>query len=217
MNDKFLLVEDHDHRGVASAIFEKTGIKLEISKNEFLVKIEVISGVEKLLKYENILNYANIYGVNSLGLIVDADDKFQSRWNSIIEFCKKSRFSFSDIPQTIPKNGFIIIGKNGFRFGAWIMPDNVSNGNVEVFCKSLIDKEDNKLWLHAEKSTAIAKAEFGAPYKDAHKDRAELLAYLSWQNKPLSQMGLSITKNKLNCERSPAKEFLAWFQELYQL
>ena len=101
-------------------------------------------------------------GLRCLGVVVDADDKFPSRWARIKRF---SKANFPAVPDNIPSDGLILKNTDGKRFGAWIMPDNKSPGMLETFCHPLIPDAQRTLWSYASevvKEARIRGAGFGA-------------------------------------------------------
>ena len=145
--------------------------------------------------------------------MLDADDKFASRWGSIKSFCSGH---FPNAPKNIPEDGLIVDGPNGMRFGAWIMPNNKSEGMLETFCTTLVPAAAEPLWKHAETSFGQAKT-LGAPCHDVHTERAYIHTWLAWQAPPGERIGIAITKKMLDPNAPSAKPFVKWFKSLYRL
>ena len=78
---------------------------------------------------------SKIPGLKAIGIIVDADDQFDSRWSSVRERCRKIA---ADFPEELPPEGLIHQNEHGLRIGVWIMPDNQSRGMLETFLGSLV-------------------------------------------------------------------------------
>jgi hypothetical protein len=149
-----------------------------------------------------------------LGVVVDADNKFQSRWDSIRNFCKTA--NLKGIPRIMPGKGLVLTSDDGRRFGVWIMPDNASQGMLETLCCRLIPASGRLLWEHAVASAANAK-KIGAAFIDAHQQRAEIHTWLAWQDPPGERIGIALTSKKLDVASEIAKPFVDWFVELYEL
>ncbi len=208
-----LLVEDIDHRSVISALMTKRVNGWKIRDSEYKVHIESLGSCTNVLDYEILKTYAQASDRKALGIIVDADTDASSRWRSIKTLAEK--LDFKNIPDEMPEKGLIVANAEGLRFGAWVMPDNISPGMVESFCRSLLDTTTS-LWSHAIKSCSDAR-EHGAEWKNTHKDRAELFTWLAWQDKPLGQMGGAIHGEQLNPHATATQPFLEWFTKLYEL
>jgi hypothetical protein len=208
-----LLVEDHDHSAVVAGIMQKNMSSWQNEDKSYVVKISVLESVENVLDHETLETYIKDASLKALGLIVDADDKIISRWSRISSFARDN--NFKEIPDKLSPEGLVVSNHDGLRFGAWVMPNNLLEGKVETFCQSLMSDKTNPLWCHALNSTDIARVEHGAPWRDAHKDRAEILTWLSWQDPPLGRMGEAIRSNLLNHNAEPAQAFVKWFKTLY--
>jgi len=96
------------------------------------------------------------------------------------------------------------------------MPDNVSEGAIETFLKSLVPSTEQNAWEHAIKSTLEAKKQ-GCKYKDCHQDKANLYSWLAWQDEPGQNPGISLTRKILDPKSPSAVPFVKWFMALYSL
>ena len=96
------------------------------------------------------------------------------------------------------------------------MPDNSSEGTLEVFLRYMVPAESSSVWDHAIRSTASAK-ELGAPYRDCHCPKANLYTWLAWQDEPAQRPGEALTKKILDPHAPSAVAFVKWFRDLYQL
>ena len=210
---KQLIVEDNDTRGMVSALMGYH-VPWGVNANTWPCEIRPAGSADQVLDPDALYTAYMVSGLQALGIIVDADDKFGSRWAKIKQFCDNGRFSH--VPRQMPKNGLILKGKGGKFFGAWIMPDNQSSGMVETFCKYLVPDKHAALWSHAEEVTRSSKI-IGAPWIDAHREKAEIHSWLAWQNPPGERMGPAITKKMLDPHSSYAKPFVAWFKKLYMI
>jgi hypothetical protein len=118
-------------------------------------------------------------GLRTLGIILDADDEFDARWNRVRDFCL---LYFATVPARCPDDG-LALETDGKRFGAWIMPDNKSCGMIETFCKSLVPNDAATIWKHALSSVVDAKQK-GAPFRDVHVEKANIYTWLAFQDPP---------------------------------
>jgi hypothetical protein len=150
-------------------------------------------------------------GLTVLGIIVDAEDQFDSRWQSVKRFSEKN---FPSVPSSMPTTGLILANEQGKKFGAWIMPNNQAAGMLESFCADLIQKQYNAIWQHS-KNQANSALGHGATYKSSHTEKANLHTFLAWLDPPGQRIGESISSNDLDCRGPAASNFVNWCKNLY--
>ena len=102
---------------------------------------ELLAGIPLRLKSSNLA---------ALGIVVDADQNLQGRWQSISDRLTKAGYG-TYLPKQPDPNGTIISAPPKPRIGIWLMPDNQSSGMVEDFVARLIPDHD----LLAPKAEAI--------------------------------------------------------------
>ena len=73
----------------------------------------------------------------AVGIIVDADDRWQDRWRAVTNQLRKANVASPREP--VPA-GTIIEGTP--RIGVWLMPNNMSSGELEDFVAAMIPKGD---------------------------------------------------------------------------
>ena len=146
-----------------------------------------------------------------LGVVFDADKSPAARYRRVASICAP----YFDFPADLPAKG-LVLEKNKKRFGLWIMPDNSSDGDIEVFLKYLVPDLNGPTWNHAEESVKKATA-LGCPCHDVHIAKANLYSWLAWQEPPGQSPGRAVTQNILNPLCPEAKPFADWFMSLYKL
>lgn len=169
-------------------------------------------GVENLLKPKYIsaqLKTPN--GLTHLGIIMDADEEPDNRWQSLYNACLPN---IPNLPQNLPAEGLIITLESGLKFGVWMMPDNQSRGMLETFLAYLVP--DNNLWQYTQNKVIEAKQQ-GATYRDYHLDKANIHTYLAWQDPPGKQLHDAVKQRILNRSHPQSANFLRWLQELYEI
>ena len=72
------------------------------------------------------------------------------------------------------------------------------------------------LWNFTEQACKNA-TEYGAPFKEHHKDKAKIHTWLAWQNPPGRQLHNAIMERIFSPESPRAKDFIMWFQELFEV
>jgi len=148
-----------------------------------------------------------------IGFVLDADDDFTSRWQSIAD---RLRNIGAAPPPTMPPDGLILtVDAFHTQVGVWIMPDNSSHGALEDFLRSLIDDADPVI-CHAEESTDTANR-LGASFRPVDRLKAALHTWLAWQSNPGRPYGTAIHNEYFKHNRQAAIDFVAWFRELYNL
>ncbi len=216
IKEKILLVEGKADLRVIPELVEKGGKLDWVVSGKPIVWIKENEGIENLLDKSTISSELKASGLEIIGIIVDADENSEGRWQSIRSFFIEY---FPDLPTEIPENGFVVSSRNedGIKFGAWIMPDNRNNGMMETFLEYLVpNRENNELLKFAKEVTQQAKAK-GAPFTDAHTDKAIIHSWLAWQDEPGPQLHNAIQQNILKPGNEKAKPFLKWFVKLYEL
>ena len=168
--------------------------------------------VNEILRYSNVQAVLATRELCNLGLIVDANSSCAGRYESI-----RRQFSeyFPNMPDQIPRHGFVVENEAGIRFGAWIMPDNHSPGAVEDFLIGLVPQRGTVLMertvKHVESLTTIA------PFRRPHVHKARLYSWLALQDPPTLDPLKALYTGALDAEHANATEFVDWFLELYQL
>ena len=116
----------------------------------------------------------------------------------------------------MPTEGLITEKEDEKLFGLWIMPDNVSEGALETFLRSLAPGNSVALWAHATASVSTARA-LGATCRESHIGKANLYTWLAWQDPPGQSGGRALTQNILDPHSPSSAAFVNWFRDLYQL
>ena len=202
-NEKFgkkLLVEGKDDQHVIWALCEKFKIP---------EAFDVIDcdGIDNL--YDEIPLRFKQSGVQTIGIVIDADINLQNRWISVRGLLEKQGF---EVPRELPEEG-LVLSNNVYKVGVWVMPNNKTNGMLEDFVSFLVPQEDKLLPVVDVTLVDIENKNFNK-YIPAHKSKARIHTWLSWQEDPGTPMGLSITKKYLT-EDNNCKQFINWLQILF--
>jgi len=211
-NPNKLFVEGHDDlRSVVGLM--RHHVKWSEKKTDAPVWIEIGSGVTKILQKEYLSTLMKDPSSKVLGVMLDADLDAGSRYDSFRKLCLDF---FPTIPKTLPESGLIVDNSDGKRLGLWIMPDNASQGAMEMFLKFLVPPTEHNGWEHAVKSTLEAKT-IGCKYKECHLDKAHLYSWLAWQDEPGQSPGNALTSKILDPKSPSATTFVNWMIALYSL
>ncbi len=215
-NPKHLVVEDIDLKGVVIGLmkhFIRPWPEKESEIQRWPVKVSVGGGVDSVLDQEYLETKIRESNLKNLGIVVDADNDFDSKWQRIRKFCRDGG---ATVPQHCPVGGLILDNVYEQRFGAWVMPDNKSPGMLENFCHGLVPNSATALSAYAQSCAKEARIR-GAPYKVPHFDKAHIHTLLAWQDVPGQRLGIAITNMVLDPNAVSAKPFIAWFRALYGL
>lgn len=183
------------------------------NRENWVVEIIEKDGLANLLTPGEIETYLKRSGLKALGVIIDADQDFQSRWSSV-----RDRFGIVDpkFPDDLPKKGLIHVDARGLRLGVWIMPDNQSIGMFETFLKPARSASRSPLWDLALNSCEEIAAAEGA-YKSVHKDKAHLHTFLAWIDPPGKSPQEAVRDKVLDANTPLGRSFADWMIKLFEL
>jgi hypothetical protein len=211
-NPNLLLVEGREEQRVIAHFMDQY-VNWGDGPKDWVVRIKPYEGVDDLLQPPYIETELRAPGLQSLGIIIDANDQFPSRWSRVRERCR----SFAqDFPAELPSHGLIYQHRNGLRIGVWIMPDNRSRGMLETFLGLVVTQTLSPLWDFAKESCRRSK-EHGAPFTEPHFDKACIYTLLAWLEPPGRSLNVSVQDHVFAAGIPLATQFAAWFIDLYQL
>jgi len=197
-----LLVEGKDDMHVIWALCEKFNIK----ENFGVIDCE---GIDNL--YEQIPVRLKQSGINTVGIIVDADTDLQSRWISLRTLLTTQGYT---VPDELPLTGLIVTNAGNKRIGVWIMPNNNLNGILEDFISFLVPQDDELLPIVNATLQNLEDQKLNK-YSLMHKSKAAIHSWLSWQEDPGTPMGLGITKRYLTTDQETCSQLINWLTALF--
>jgi hypothetical protein len=201
-HNKKLLVEGNDDQHVVWALCEQFKI------NETFDVIDC-NGISDLL--QQIPVRLKQSGIDTVGIIVDADLDISRIWNSLKSIFTKDGIS---LPQNPPEEGLILINKKQITIGIWIMPNNKLNGILEDFISFLVPPDDSLFPIVNENLNTIEDRHLNK-YKANDKSKAIIHSWLAVQEDPGTPIGLSITKRYLSTEEKICSVFISWIDNLF--
>ena len=149
-----------------------------------------------------------VAGRTALGILVDADDDVDARWQAVGH---RLRQAAVDTPTRTTAAGTVVEGKP--RVGIWLMPDNGSAGELEDFIQRLLPTGD-PVWPRAQR--------YIDEIPDAHRKfaagktlRAQIHAWLATREEP-RKMGAAIGAGDLNVTHPLATQFVDWLRRLFR-
>jgi hypothetical protein len=212
IHQNVLLVEGKQEVRVIPELIEANGVDWGTRKNP-IVYLRDYDGYHQIVDADVISTELQASGLSALGIMIDADDNLNGRWQSIRNVCLQS---IPDIPTDLPEEGLIHIAPNGVKFGIWIMPDNRMRGMLETFLAYMLPDGNEPLWQFSQETTGQAKKK-GALFTDAHYDKANIYTWLSWQDPPGRQLHQAVMERILNPQHPNVQKFVTWFKTLYNL
>ena len=154
----------------------------------------------------------------ALGILVDADgededSQWKNRWESIRHRLESAGIAKQVIPANPDPSGTIIEGTSYKpRVGVWMMPNNVSNGEIEDFLLTMIPDND-PVWSLAQgyiDGIPIGDRRF----KKGKHLRAQIHAWLAAREEP-RQPGLAIKTGDLDINSQLCMQFTNWLRRLF--
>ena len=197
-----LLVEGNDDKHVILALCKQ----FQVPENFDIIDCE---GIDNLFKQIDIR--FKQFGVNTIGIIIDADVDVHSRWEKIKGILEKLHFT---VPDTLPSSGLITKNSDNKIVGVWIMPNNNINGMIEDFMTFLVPPEDKLLPIVNATLLTIEEQNLHK-YSLLHKSKATIHCWLSLQEDPGTPMGLSISKRYVTTDTETCKQLIHWITTLY--
>lgn len=168
-------------------------------------------GVEPLLlSLPIILKDVNL---QTLGIVVDADQDLQARWQGISD--KLKSVGYDNIPKNPYPEGLIYEQQELPKIGVWIMPNNKLTGELEDFVSYLISDDDQLQLKAKEILDKIERLDINR-YTKEDRGKAFIHTWLAWQEKPGMPMGQPITANVLKYDNEIIQAFINWLNKLYQ-
>ena len=199
---RVLWVEGKDDSAVTQSLCEAHGIPE-------VFRVEAKNGVDDVLG--NFFAILRAPGAERFGVVVDADRDARVRWESIRHTLLDE--GYVHVPEVLDLSGVIVAETpHRPRFGAWIMPDNVSPGALEEFVAELVPSLD-PLWARAGATIDAIPAEH-RKFPDVRRSKARMHTWLAWQESPGSPMGQAIGKGDLRADAPAAQRFVAWLRRL---
>lgn len=147
-------------------------------------------------------------GRQALGIIVDADDNLAERWREVTEPLIAEGIQPPNSPDP---DGTVIDTPNLPRIGIWLMPDNVSAGELEDFISEMIPDDDHVWPLSVDYIERIPLAH--RKFSDKKEQRAKVYAWLAAREAP-RPIGRAIRDKDLEISNKLCQRFIRWLDNL---
>lgn len=159
---------------------------------------------------QSIGNEIDVPGRRAVGLLVDANASPERRWREIATELANVGI---DAPNPLA-SGTIVDGKRHRpRVGVWLMPDNVSPGELEDFVKKMIPCERDPVWPLASRFVESIPAK-NRKFAEDKADKAKVYAWLATRKDP-PRMGSAVSTGDLDLGGELTTAFLGWLRKLF--
>ncbi len=149
-------------------------------------------------------------GRKVVGILVDANDNIHARWQAVSDRLLSVGIATPAAPEP---NGTIIDFDGRPRVGIWLMPNNLSSGELEDFIASLIPPQDPVWPLSQAYIDGIPEVD--RKFKQGKTLRAKVHSWLAARSEP-RLMGSAIGAGDLNVESPERRRFVNWLRELFK-
>ena len=144
----------------------------------------------------------------AVGILVDANDDLDARWNAVADRLRKENI---EVPSNPEPTGIIIDGTP--RVGIWLMPNNESPGELENFVSEMIPADDPVWPLSKNYIDGIPEAD--RKFTEKKILRAKIHAWLATREDP-RQMGAAIGARDLRVDGTLSTAFANWLRQLFE-
>lgn len=213
-----LIVEGINDAIVIAEYWQSCGLKNvkgHEGREEFKKFAEPSNSKDQLKKDLKLILKGDPSEIESIGVVVDADESPLSTWQSIKQILET--FGYTNLASVPPAEGIVITQPPRPKIGVWIMPDNQSPGYLEHFFQTLIKVDDN---LQLPVNTAIQALydQNLVRFQAIRKQKAFVHTWLSWQETPGASMGLTMKgkSDLFDFQQPNAQAFLTWSKQVFQ-
>ena len=144
----------------------------------------------------------------AVGILVDANDDLDARWNAVADRLRKENI---EVPSNPEPTGIIIDGTP--RVGIWLMPNNESPGELENFVSEMIPADDPVWPLSKNYIDGIPEAD--RKFTEKKILRAKVHAWLATREEP-RKMGVAIRAQDLRVDGTLSTAFANWLRQLFE-
>lgn len=151
----------------------------------------------------------------SIGVISDADQYIDRRWQSLSDVVKKYGY---EPPLKPVELGTILNHPHLPRLGIWLWPNNRLTGILEDYVRLLIPTGDHLIdRAFREVSKLMDDFPQGSIRKFSDSDRPKVVlhTWLAWQKEPGTRPGQALINKYLDQDSIDAKELHNWLTKLY--
>lgn len=202
-NRHVLLVEGSDDEHVVHHIANRAAATLEFSILHKGGIDPLLSAIERDLR---------VAGREAVGILVDANDNLDARWQAVADRIRRAGLSIEPPPRPDPAGTIIPEGPRRPRVGIWLMPDNQSPSELEDFVSRMIPSDDTVWPLAQEYIDGIPGAD--RKFTEGKIQRAKVHAWLAAREEP-RRMGLAVGAGDLDVGVPLCQDFADWLRRLF--
>lgn len=222
--DRLLIVEGEEDEKFFKTICRDIGAGVQVNVR---VQIQEKRGKPKAIEtFGDQLAILSPASDARVGLVVDADqpaanatDGFINTRASINE--RLAAVSFNALTNASGTSGLLATSnaRPRVKVGAWIMPDNKSDGYLEHFVSQVVaPTETDRHRFAAATAGKVAEGQHGGPafsFKKHHLHKAELGTWLAWSDPPRMSLGAVASAGMLDRHKPPFEDLMQWLRLLY--
>ena len=195
---RVLLVEGPDDKHIVRHLCQDTELQSRFD-------IDDKGGKDPLLA--SVRNEVRVSGREALGILLDADNDIESRWNAVVHALSRVDVTAPSEPD---QSGTII--PNRPRIGVWLMPNNEAPGEIEDFVAGMIPESD-PVWPRSQKyidGIPVTARKFAS----GKILRAKVHSWLATREAP-RMMGAAIRARDLSRDAPDAVRLVGWLRRLF--
>jgi hypothetical protein len=155
--------------------------------------------------------------VTNLGIVVDADydEEHGLGFKGTLEKIREQATGFGfQHERRLHSGGFTFYHDDGLpSLGAWIMPDNRSEGMLEDFVQSSINDPTQRS-LHARACKSVAALD-SPLFKKIHRSKAEIATWLAWQRNPGAHIEITIGDKLVDVASPSLVAIMSWLHVVF--
>lgn len=193
-----LLVEGVDDKHVVRHLSSKLAPDLQFDCSEKGGRDQLLEAISAEMK---------VSGRRAVGILMDANDSPEARWQAIANCLNAEGVA---LPEAPVQGGAVIPASP--RIGVWLMPDNQSSGELEDFVVQLLPQGDPVWPLAGQFIDSIPHEHRKFPQQK--EVRARLHAWLATRREPM-KMGAAIGTKRLDPHAQIATCFVGWLAKLF--
>lgn len=148
----------------------------------------------------------------ALGIIADANSDLLRKWQEVVQEVRKAGVGDVHIPDGPVRGGTVLDAAP--RVGAWLMPDNRSDGELEYFVATMIPEAD-PIWLLARSYIDTIPPEH-KKFSAHHTVRAQVYAWTVALQSPGGLLSAATRPSQLDTTSEHARRLVDWIQHLFE-
>ena len=179
------------------------------SDTEIPFQIEPADGIDNLLA--RVEAEVEVEGRTAIGFVLDADNEIEDMRRALTDRLHRAGLATIETREW-DSLGLVKEREGGPRVGAWLMPDNTRNGEIEDLLWAMIPEQDALRELAINYVAEVIHTDRRFP--EPKKRRAEVHSWLAVQQQPYPT-GQAVRAGKLDANAPIATAFVRWLDKLF--